>query len=769
MTTQDWEKIEGIVREALTKPEGERGVHVALELGNEPELLAFARRIVRMSGRPQSDEEIPEMQSGWRLVLPLGMDGLGIDYLAEKADGSIDKMVLLKVSRVTLEDAEAQQQFAHDLRTLSLLFDSGVARMLDSGWISRGRPFVVVEFDAGVRITDATREMTLEDRMLLFRKVLAGVQYAHLKKVLHGDLRPENILVVGEEPRLYDFGLTRLLTTGTDSIAAQEVIDVESIAYNSPEQIRGLPLTEQSDVYSLGVILYEMLLGRRPYGRPGDDVMQMGRAICEQLPPRIESVNEDLNYIVLKALEKNLAARYLSVAEFTADVQAFLDGRAVAPRKEAMAETVSRLLRQNWVTVALVVAVIVVGSTAMFYKGRAEAKADKIQAITNALFAGKGGKSPSGADSIQSAKKYLDEMLEANAGKPEVVEELSKAYLQLAEVELKGSGILRGNRGSAIQSARKSFELSAQLMEGKTATAAQLVEYSKSAKMLTEMLADAKDYKEALKVAMDWKERLAKVQSTDPEFLKAQAAANQATADLLYLSGAKQEAMPPARSAMQQFKAIFERDPSNEQKGRDYAQAATNVGNKASGLGLFAEALSSFTSARDTLRPQAAKKESKVGPLLDLAKTLNGLGDTLAKTNQGPQAKASFLEARQILEQAAKKEKGNEEVSQILADNYMRTARMGREFAEYASAMAETDRAVEILKRLVDQPGSKPEYRRDLAMALTIKGEIFAAQGKKTIAQELFAEAVRLWQMYANLGVMKPDEEVEYNRVKALV
>jgi tetratricopeptide (TPR) repeat protein len=307
-------------------------------------------------------------------------------------------------------------------------------------------------------------------------------------------------------------------------------------------------------------------------------------------------------------------------------------------------------------------------------------------------------------------------------------------------------------------------------MEGKgPATEAQLIEYSKSAKMLTEMLSEAKDYKEALKVAMDWKERLAKIDSKDPEFLKAQAAANQATADLLYLSGEKKEAMPVARSAMEQFKSIFESDKGNEQKGRDYAQSASNVGGKALGLGLFPEALSSFNIAAAVLRPQAQKKESQVGPMIDLAKSLNGLGETLAKTKQGKEARASFLEARQILEQAAKKEKGNEDVSQILADNYIRTARMGREMADYAAALTETDRAVEILRRLVEQPGSRPEFRRDLAMALTIKGEIFAAQGKKTIAQELYSEAVRLWQMYSNLGVMKADEEAEYNRVKALV
>ncbi|MDX2268295.1 MAG: protein kinase [Bryobacter sp.] len=770
MTTQDWEKISGIVREALGKPEGERGVHLAMELSEEPELLACARRLVRLAARPAHDEDFAEIQSGWRLIMPLGMDGLGMDFLAERADGTVDTLVLFKVSRIFLEDAGAQQQFTHDLRTLALLYDAGVARMLDSGWVNQGRPYVVVEFDGGQRITEAVRQWELEEKVLLFRKVLAAVQYGHLKQVLHGDLKPDNILVTNGDPRIYEFGLSRLLTTGTDSIAAQDTIDIESLAYNSPEHIRGLELSERSDIYSLGVVLYEMLLGRRPYARPGDDVLQVGRAICEKLPEKIEAVNEDLNYIVLKALEKAPAARYQTIAEFARDVQDYLDGRAVAPRREAMAEMVLRLLKQNWVTAALVVGVLSVGGIAMFYKGKAEAKADKIQAITSALFQGKGGKgAANGASTIQSAKKYLDDMLEQNMGNIDVVDNLSSAYLQLAEVERQGTGLLRGNRGAAIQSVRKSYELSLQVLEAKGATEDKLKQYAKSAKMLTEMLTEARDYKEALKVALDWKEKLAKLDSQDPEFLAMRAAADQAAADLLYLSGEKQAALPPARSAMQQFKSIFDKDPANEESGRNYARSASSVGTKAAELRLFPEAIFSFNTAADVLRPQATKKDSKVVAVLDLAKTLNGLGDTLAKTEQPQKARASFLEARQLLEQAAKREKNNDDLSQILADNYMRTARLGREINDFTAAISETDRAVELLRRLVDTPGSRAEFRRDLAMALTIKGEILLAQGKKAIAREFFEEARSLWQLYSNLSVLKPDEEAEFNRLKNLV
>jgi tetratricopeptide (TPR) repeat protein len=250
--------------------------------------------------------------------------------------------------------------------------------------------------------------------------------------------------------------------------------------------------------------------------------------------------------------------------------------------------------------------------------------------------------------------------------------------------------------------------------------------------------------------------------------LKALAAADAALGDLMFASGDQQASMPFARNAMRQFGSIFESDKGNTSKARDYAQSANNVGGKALKMNMLSEALSMFRTAETTIRPAASKPDSEVGPLLDLAKTLSGLGETLEKSKQGDQAKASYKEARQLLEQASQTEKDNEEAAEGLADIIVKTARMSRESNDIAGSAAETEKAVEILRRLVARPASKSDYRRQLAVALTMKGELARAQRKTTVAQEAFEEAIGMWNSYGRLAGLKPEEEIEIDRLKTL-
>jgi tetratricopeptide (TPR) repeat protein len=433
---------------------------------------------------------------------------------------------------------------------------------------------------------------------------------------------------------------------------------------------------------------------------------------------------------------------------------------------------VVRSVRQNWVTAALVAGVLLVGAVAVFEKSRDDNKANQIQQITGSLLAGGGGsvRAASGPSStVHSAKKYLDDMLEKSAGKPEVIGELAKAYLRLAEVELKGSGLLRGDRGAAIQSARKAYDLTMQLANREGATEIELLEFARSAKMLSELLEQARDYKEAIRVAQDWKNKLAAASSDNPEVQRALAAADATLSDLMFAAGDQQASMPFARAAVRQFGAIFEADKGNARKARDYAQSANNVGGKALRLGLLSEALSMFRSSEATLRPIAAKPDSEVGPILDLARTLSGLGETLEKSDQKDQARASYQEARQLLEQAAQKEKDNDEAAEGLADVLLKSARFSREGGEVATAVKDADKAVELLRKLAARPEGRSDYRRQLAMALTLKGELARSQKKNELARECFEEAVGMWNSYGRLAGLRPEEEIELERLKAIV
>lgn len=774
MTNQQWHTIEPIVREALGMAPRSRAAFLEDRLTKDRELLAYAHRILRLVERPGENDEMPEIISGWRILLPLSSDGLCMDYLAERAGGTMDQLMTFKVAKFTLDDASRRQEFIQEMRTLTMLYDANIGRVEDTGWVSEGRPFVVSEFEGGLPVTEMSLKLDLKENLTAFLRILTAVGYAHQRRIFHGDLRPSNVLLTRERvPRLVDFGLARAFARGGDAIATQQEIDAESIAYFSPEQIRGRELNESSDIYALGVILYEMLAGKPPYGNPKDSVIERGRAICETIPPRVEGVDDDVNYILTKALQKNPEGRYPSVILFGKDIEAYLEGRSIMPRQEQLMEFVFRSVRQNWITAALVVGVLGVALFAFFQRGKSEDKAAQSQKITGSLLAGGGAGVKSaatqGMSTVQSAKKYLDDMLEKNAGKPEVVGDLAKAYLRLAEVELKGSGLLAGDRGAAIQSARRAYELTMQLSNREGATDLELLEYVRSAKMLANLLNEARDYREAIKVTQDWKNKLSAATSANPEIQKALAAADTALADLMFASGDQQASMPFARSAVRQFGAIFEADRGNAGKARDYAQSANNAGGKALRMNMLSEALAMFRTAETTIRPAASKPDSEVGPILDLAKTLSGLGETLAKSKQDNQARASFKEARQLLEQAQAKEKDNDEAAEGLADILVKSARLSREAGDVNIAYRDTEKSIELLRKLLNKPGSRSEYRRQLAVALTLRGEIARQQRNPDMARESFEEALSFWNSFGRMAGLRPEEEIEIDRLKSLV
>src|SRR5882762_5483553 len=235
----------------------------------------------------------------YRLVRELGQGGMGVVWLAERADGEVKRPVALKLPIISLHNRALAERFARERDILAQLTHPHIARLYDAGVTDRGQPYLAIEYVEGEKITGycEQRGLGLKPRLRLFLQVLRAVQYAHTNLIVHRDLKPANILVTNQgDVRLLDFGIAKLLTGGEANETELTRIGGRALTpdYASPEQIAGNSITTGSDVYSLGVILYELLTGERPYKLKRDTPLSLEEAVLGGDPVRPSQTVEDL-------------------------------------------------------------------------------------------------------------------------------------------------------------------------------------------------------------------------------------------------------------------------------------------------------------------------------------------------------------------------------------------------------------------------------------------------------------------------------------------
>ncbi len=232
----------------------------------------------------------------YRIVKEIGRGGMGVVFLAERADGEFQQQVALKVLRQTLPDAEIIRYFKREREILASLNHPFIARLLDGGLTDDGLPFFVMEYIEGVSVLEyATCEnLSITERLRLFGQICAAVGFAHRNFIVHRDIKTTNILVTNDgTPKLLDFGLAKMLNTKfgeTDGLLSETAFPGMTPSYASPEQLRGQPITTASDIYSLGVVLFELLTERRPYQFKTQDLAEVIHVVCESNPARPSSV-----------------------------------------------------------------------------------------------------------------------------------------------------------------------------------------------------------------------------------------------------------------------------------------------------------------------------------------------------------------------------------------------------------------------------------------------------------------------------------------------
>lgn len=417
MTPEIWARLEKIVAAASELEADARRAYLTAACGSDRQLLAEAESFLaaheasagfledaswapfpnpRQETEPRQEvgDSAPnlaeEVLSGYRVVRKLAQGGMGTVYLAERDDGSFARRVAIKVMRQLPGAATFRRRFQREGYILADLEHPNIARLLDAGTTTAGHPYFVMEFVDGKPIDLYCQEqkLGLPDRLELFRKVCAAVHTAHRNLVVHRDLKPGNILVDQQgEPKLLDFGIAKLLEPEALPFDIEETVTGYSPMtprYASPEQIQGKPITTASDVYSLGVLLYKLLVGSLPYKLDGDTGTSLPNAILQQDPPRPstaaaaraengEPIDKDrarrligdLDTVLLKALRKQPDRRYASAEQFAEDLERYLKGLPVIARPDTFSYRANRFVRRHRWAVAGVAAVaaILVGST----------------------------------------------------------------------------------------------------------------------------------------------------------------------------------------------------------------------------------------------------------------------------------------------------------------------------------------------------------------------------------------------------------------------
>jgi eukaryotic-like serine/threonine-protein kinase len=426
--------VEALFEEVEALPIEEREARLEEVFRGEPELANEVRRLLASHRRrggildrpvplealpPPPRTRLPRPVGPYRIVREVGRGGMAVVFLAERADGQFRRRVALKLLRGEHDPEELHRRLEAERQILAALEHPNIAHLLDGGLTEDGRPYLVMEFVEGAPITghcDGLR-LSVEARLRIFLTVARAVHHAHARLVVHRDLKPSNIMVnTSGEVRLLDFGIAKVLDpegiglSGGEAPATRTGVRLLTPEYASPEQLRGEPTSVSNDIWGLGVILYELLSGTRPFQQGDDRFPELERRVLEVDPRRpsarvMEGSEEnaacrgvsrkalhrilegDLDRIVAMALRKDPARRYASAEQFAEDVERFLEGRPVRAQPDRAAYRMGKFLRRHRLesmAAELVLLSVAGGTGAALWQAR-EAREERDRAEVAAL------------------------------------------------------------------------------------------------------------------------------------------------------------------------------------------------------------------------------------------------------------------------------------------------------------------------------------------------------------------------------------------------
>jgi non-specific serine/threonine protein kinase/serine/threonine-protein kinase len=733
MTPEEWRRVKAILEDALERPSEERYAYIDCACGEDLALREHVRALARAAegdggmldatDAVAAGAEVPEPPGragervgAYELELEIARGGMGVVYLARRADAEFQKKAAIKLMRPGLIGEADLRRFKSERQIAATLDHPNIARLLDGGTTAAGEPYFVMEYVEGRPLLEfcRTQRLSLRARLDLFRRICDAVQYAHQHLVVHRDLKPGNILVTEDgTPKLLDFGIAKLMSEEGGGLAEptatfERVLTPE---YASPEQVRGRPVTTASDVYSLGVILYELVTDDKPYRIDSSDPAELVRLVCERDPERPSTrtpgLSGDLDAIVLKAMRKEPEHRYPSAAALSDDLGRYLEGRPIEARRGSAGYRARKFVRRHRVgvlTTTLVFAAMAAGIWATLREARraraAEARAERrfndVRKLANSFLfefhdaiQDLPGATAARALVVRRALEYLDSLSKESSGDRTLRRELAEAYRRVGDVQGNPFMPNLGDERGAAQSYGKAIALLEPVASGSDATDAE------RATLATTYLEDA---------------------------------------GLTITEGRAEAALAMSRKGLALREDLARRKPDDADRQMDLAQAWQYVAFDANLAGKRVEAGAALDSQRGILETQARARPSDRGVRRNLAQNLYVEGELATNSGDRPAALERYREAERIQERLVEEEPASVTYRRDLGYTLTQVGNAQESLSDAAGALEVYRRALAVFEAMAAADPKSTDALLGVAMSRHNAGEALERLGRRSEA-----------------------------------
>ena len=538
-----WNDVEGVFSAAVELGDGQRRALLDARCAGRAALRAEVESLLAVHSRAQDFMRHPTMAADpvgaptllegdvvgqFRLVELIASGGMGTVYRAERADAAFEQQVAVKIISAPITREEVQRRFLAERQILASLHHPHIVGLLDAGLTDGGQAYLIMEFVDGAPITMYCRDRALSigDRLRLLRQVCDAVQYAHAHFVVHSDLKPANVLVTRDGvPKVLDFGIATLLqgsSAGAEDRAAERGCDPLTPNYASPEQLQGAGVTIASDVFGLGMLMFELLTGTRPYDVAGKGLDEVLRIVAEtptlrpsdaapgrdvRLPDDWRrALRGDLDAIAVRACHRAPEQRYASADALSQDIGRYLNGMPVEARKPTFPYIAGKLAARHriaFASVALSMALVVAAlgiavwqaRVATVERQRADRRFTDVRQLANAVIfnihdavAPLPGSTPVRQTIVTEGLKYLERLTVESSSDRQLQLELGRAYIKIGAVQGRPNTPNLGDREGAVGSFRRAKALLEPLARGADTPADVFSSYLDSIRFLSETL-----------------------------------------------------------------------------------------------------------------------------------------------------------------------------------------------------------------------------------------------------------------------------------------